>query len=46
MSGRLGNTNITIKNIKIIEIYKDLNTILVQGSIPGANGGKLFLKIK
>ncbi|HIH2763467.1 MAG TPA: 50S ribosomal protein L3 [Candidatus Azoamicus sp.] len=46
MAGRLGYTNITIKNIKIINIYNDLNAILVKGSIPGANGGKVILKKK
>lgn len=46
MSGRLGNSNITIKNIKIINIYTDLNAILVKGSIPGANGEKVILKKK
>ncbi|HIH2763149.1 MAG TPA: 50S ribosomal protein L3 [Candidatus Azoamicus sp.] len=44
MAGRLGNTNITIKNIKIINIYNELNAILVKGSVPGANGGKVILK--
>lgn len=44
MSGRLGNSRTTIKNIKIITIYENLNTILVKGSIPGANGNKIFLK--
>lgn len=44
MAGRLGNSNITIKNIKIINIYNELNAILVKGSIPGANGGKVILK--
>lgn len=46
MAGRLGNSNITIKNIKIINIYNELNAILVKGSIPGANGGKVILKKK
>ncbi len=44
MAGRLGNSNITVKNIKIINIYNELNAILVKGSIPGANGGKVILK--
>lgn len=46
MAGRLGNSNITIKNIKIINIYNDLSAILVKGAIPGANGGKVILKKK
>lgn len=44
MSGRMGNKNVTIKNVKIINIYNDLKAILVKGAIPGANGGKIILK--
>ena len=44
MAGRLGNEKVTVKNIKIINIYKELNTILIKGSIPGANGKKIVLK--
>ena len=44
MAGRLGCDKITLKNISIINIYYDLNVILLKGSIPGYPGTKIILK--
>ena len=44
MAGRLGNDKITIKNIEIINIYSDINVILLKGALPGAKGNKIILK--
>jgi large subunit ribosomal protein L3 len=38
MSGRLGNEKRTIKNLKILEINKEHNLLVVKGSIPGKTG--------
>ncbi len=38
MAGRMGGDNITVKNLKIIEINKDKNQILISGAIPGRKG--------
>lgn len=46
MPGRLGNVNVTLKNISIINIYNDLNVILLKGCVPGAIGSKILLKKK
>ena len=45
MPGHMGNDNVTIKNVKICKIYYDYNVILLKGSIPGAIGGKIIVKI-
>jgi len=42
MSGRLGNTICTIKNLKIFDI-KD-NLILIEGCIPGKNKQLIYIK--
>jgi len=39
MAGRMGNTNVLIKNLEIIEILADKNLVLVSGAIPGAHNG-------
>lgn len=44
MPGRYGNDRITIKNISIINIYNDMNVILLKGAIPGYCGSKILLK--
>lgn len=38
MAGRMGGDRITIKNLKVLGIDKDNNTMLVSGAIPGRRG--------
>ncbi len=46
LPGRMGNALITQKNLKVIDIRKDENILLVQGAVPGARNGlvKIFTK--
>ncbi|WGH24833.1 MAG: 50S ribosomal protein L3 [Candidatus Shikimatogenerans bostrichidophilus] len=44
MAGRMGNINVTIKKIKIIDIDYLKNILLVKGSIPGKNNNYLIIK--
>jgi large subunit ribosomal protein L3 len=39
MGGRMGGTNITVKNLKVIAVDSASHLIAVSGSIPGANKG-------
>lgn len=39
MPGHMGNVNVTIQNLKVIQVRKDDNAILVEGAIPGPTGG-------
>lgn len=39
MPGRMGNSRVTVKNLKVIEIDKDKNIIFIKGAIPGARNG-------
>lgn len=43
MAGRMGGEKVTIKNLKIISIDKDNNTLAVEGAVPGPRG--VILKI-
>nr|YP_009296357.1 ribosomal protein L3 [Sebdenia flabellata]AOM65292.1 ribosomal protein L3 [Sebdenia flabellata] len=38
MAGRMGRKKVTIKNLKIIDIYKDNHIIVIKGSVPGKSG--------
>ena len=38
MAGRMGSDRITVKNLKIVQVNKDENIILVKGAIPGRKG--------
>lgn len=41
MPGHMGNSNITVKNLKVIDIDNKNHLILISGAIPGANGGEV-----
>jgi large subunit ribosomal protein L3 len=36
MAGRMGNNNVSVKGLTIIEIIEDKNLVLVSGAVPGA----------
>lgn len=38
MAGRMGSDRITVKNLKIVQVNAEENTILVKGAIPGRKG--------
>lgn len=46
MPGQMGNTLVTNKNLKVIDIRVDENILLIQGAVPGAKNGlvKIFTK--
>ncbi len=37
MAGRMGNTRITIKNLKVVQVMAESNLLLIKGSVPGHN---------
>ncbi len=39
MAGRMGNDNVTVRNVKVVRVFDDSNLILVKGPVPGANSG-------
>ena len=44
MAGRTGHNKVTIKNLQIIDIHPEENTIIVKGAIPGKRGSIVSLK--
>ncbi len=44
LPGHMGNTTVTIQNLKIVKVDIEKNAILVKGSVPGNKG--VILKIK
>jgi large subunit ribosomal protein L3 len=46
MPGRMGNTLVTQKNLKVVDIREDEHILLVKGAVPGAKNGliKIFTK--
>ena len=44
MAGRMGNTKVTKQNLKIIDIDKINNLLIIKGSVPGNKNSIIFLK--
>ena len=43
MSGHLGNSRVTVRNRRVLGVEKDDNLLVVEGSVPGPNGGYLVI---
>ena len=43
MSGHMGNARVTMRNLRVIGVDKDENLLVVEGSVPGPNGGYLVI---
>ncbi len=38
MMGRMGSDRVTVKNLRVLQIDKDTNTLVISGAIPGRPG--------
>jgi large subunit ribosomal protein L3 len=45
MPGQYGNEQVTMQNLKIIELHPEQNLVLVKGSVPGVKNNYLVLRI-
>jgi large subunit ribosomal protein L3 len=43
MSGHMGTDRVTTRNLRILGVDKDENLLVVEGSVPGANGGYVVI---
>jgi large subunit ribosomal protein L3 len=43
MSGHMGNARVTTRNLRILGVEKDENLLVVEGSVPGPNGGYIVI---
>lgn len=41
--GQMGNKRVTVKRLRVVEIDKENNLMLVKGSVPGAPGGYVLV---
>jgi large subunit ribosomal protein L3 len=44
MAGHMGAENVTIQNLKITAINKDLNLIMIKGAVPGPKGSRVVIR--
>ncbi len=45
MAGRTGTDQITVKNLEVVAIDTDKNTLSIKGAIPGARGSQVTLRL-
>jgi large subunit ribosomal protein L3 len=43
MSGHLGSTRVTTRNLRVLGIDKEENLLVVEGAVPGPNGGYILI---
>lgn len=43
MAGHMGDAQITVKNLEIIEVHPEENELLIKGAVPGARGSLLII---
>jgi large subunit ribosomal protein L3 len=44
MAGRYGNERVTVRNLRVVRIDADNNLVLVEGAVPGPNGGVISIR--
>jgi large subunit ribosomal protein L3 len=44
MAGRMGNDQVTVKNLSVVRINQEKNLIAVRGAVPGKPGGYVLIK--
>ena len=45
LPGRMGNEKVTVKNLKVVDVVKEKNLLLLKGAVPGNKGSFLEVKI-
>ena len=44
MPGHMGNVNITVQNLRVVQVRPDDNVLLVEGAIPGPTGALVMVR--
>jgi large subunit ribosomal protein L3 len=44
LSGKYGNEQVTIRNLKVVQIDEENNLLLVKGAVPGFNGSFIIVR--
>jgi len=44
MAGHMGDQQVTIRNLEVVEVVAEENVLIVKGAVPGPNGGYVLVK--
>lgn len=42
--GHMGNERVTVKRLRVVRVLPDRNVLLIQGAVPGPNGGLISIR--
>jgi len=43
-AGHMGNARVTARNLRVVQVLADENTILIKGAVPGPQGGYVVVR--
>lgn len=46
MAGKMGNKTVTVKNLKVVQVFPEQNVLVVSGAVPGATGSYVTIVSK
>lgn len=46
MAGKMGNEQVTVRNLKVVRVIPEKNVVLIKGAVPGVEGGLLTIQPK
>ncbi len=44
MGGHMGDEQVTVRNLEIVEVETEDNVLVVKGAVPGPNGGYVVVR--
>lgn len=44
MAGHMGDEQVTVQNLTVVEVREEDNVLVVSGSVPGASGGMVYVR--
>ena len=44
MAGRMGNAQVTVRNLEVVQVDTDDNVLMVKGAVPGPNGSYVLVR--
>lgn len=45
LPGQMGNKQVTVKNLEVVQVIEDKNLLLVKGAVPGSKGGLVTIRL-
>jgi large subunit ribosomal protein L3 len=44
MGGQMGNDQVTVRNLEIVQVDLEENVLMVKGAVPGPNGSYVVVR--